>query len=125
MPAVPEGPMTATQMERLRTWLRSHLSGQVAVEVWSREESGLYTGERDVNPQGEMALAVMRQVKSAHPAITLTPYDLDAHADSAAERGKDSVLDPAAIAETYYQLHLQQRSAWSHEVDLRPYVEKF
>ena len=44
---------------------------------------------------------------------------------SAAERGKDSVLDPAAIAETYYQLHLQQRSAWSHEVDLRPYVEKF
>ncbi|MBF8285516.1 MAG: hypothetical protein HW378_4431, partial [Anaerolineales bacterium] len=35
------------------------------------------------------------------------------------------VLDPAAIAETYYQLHLQPRSAWSHEVDLRPYVEKF
>ena len=44
---------------------------------------------------------------------------------SATERGGDSVLDPAAIAETYYQLHLQQRSAWSHEVDLRPYVEKF
>ncbi len=44
---------------------------------------------------------------------------------SAAERGKDSVLDSAAIAETYYQLHLQPRSAWSHEVDLRPYVEKF
>ncbi len=44
---------------------------------------------------------------------------------SAAERGKDTVLDPAAIAETYYQLHLQPRSAWSHEVDLRPYVEKF
>ena len=44
---------------------------------------------------------------------------------STAERGKDTVLDPAAIAETYYQLHLQPRSAWSHEVDLRPYVEKF
>ncbi|TSA41455.1 MAG: SDR family NAD(P)-dependent oxidoreductase [Betaproteobacteria bacterium] len=43
----------------------------------------------------------------------------------AAERGKDSVLDPAAIAETYYQLHRQQRSAWSLEIDLRPYVEKF
>ena len=43
----------------------------------------------------------------------------------AAERGKDAVLDPAAIAETYYQLHLQPRSAWSHEVDLRPYIEKF
>ena len=44
---------------------------------------------------------------------------------SAAERGKDSVLDPAAIAETYYQIHLQQRSAWSFEVDLRPHVEIF
>ena len=44
---------------------------------------------------------------------------------STAERGKDTVLDPAAIAETYYQLHRQPRSAWSHEVDLRPYVEKF
>jgi len=44
---------------------------------------------------------------------------------SAAERGKDAVIDPAAIAETYYQLHRQPRSAWSFEVDLRPYVEKF
>lgn len=44
---------------------------------------------------------------------------------STAERGKDTVLDPAAIAETYYQLHLQPRSAWSLEIDLRPYVEKF
>ena len=43
----------------------------------------------------------------------------------AAERGKDAVLDPAAIAETYYQLPRQPRSAWSHEVDLRPYIEKF
>ncbi|MDP1716781.1 MAG: SDR family oxidoreductase, partial [Burkholderiales bacterium] len=44
---------------------------------------------------------------------------------SAAERGEDAVLDPNAIAETYYQLHLQPISAWSLELDLRPYVEKF
>ncbi|MDP2241742.1 MAG: SDR family NAD(P)-dependent oxidoreductase [Burkholderiales bacterium] len=43
----------------------------------------------------------------------------------AAERGKDAVLDPDAIAETYYQLHLQPPSAWTLELDLRPYVEKF
>ena len=42
-----------------------------------------------------------------------------------AERGLDAVLDPGAIAETYYQLHRQPRSAWSHEVDLRPWVERF
>lgn len=41
------------------------------------------------------------------------------------ERGPDAVLDPEAIAETYYQLHLQPRSAWSLEIDLRPWVEKF
>lgn len=44
---------------------------------------------------------------------------------SAAERGADAVLDPDAIAETYYQLHLQPPSAWTLELDLRPYVEKF
>ena len=35
------------------------------------------------------------------------------------------MLDSAAIAETYYQLHSRLRSAWSLEVDLRPYVEEF
>ena len=44
---------------------------------------------------------------------------------SVAERGRDAVIDPAAIAETYYQLHLQPLSAWTLELDLRPYVEKF
>ena len=44
---------------------------------------------------------------------------------SAAERGADAVLSPDAIAEAYYQLHLQPPSAWTLEMDLRPYVEKF
>lgn len=42
-----------------------------------------------------------------------------------AERGADAVLDPAAIAEAAYQLHLQPRSAWTQELDLRPWVERF
>jgi NAD(P)-dependent dehydrogenase (short-subunit alcohol dehydrogenase family) len=41
------------------------------------------------------------------------------------ERGPHSLLDPAAIAETYWHLHTQQRSAWTQELDLRPWVEKF
>lgn len=44
---------------------------------------------------------------------------------SAAERGDHAVLDPDAIAEAYYQLHLQPPSAWTLELDLRPHVEKF
>ena len=41
------------------------------------------------------------------------------------ERAPDGLLDPAAIAETYWQLHVQPRSAWTLELDLRPWVEKF
>jgi NAD(P)-dependent dehydrogenase (short-subunit alcohol dehydrogenase family) len=32
---------------------------------------------------------------------------------------------PEDIAENYYRLHAQPRGAWTHELDLRPYVEKF
>jgi NAD(P)-dependent dehydrogenase (short-subunit alcohol dehydrogenase family) len=41
------------------------------------------------------------------------------------ERGADAVLAPEAIAEAYYQLHAQPRSAWTQEFDLRPCMEKF
>ncbi len=41
------------------------------------------------------------------------------------ESAGDERLRPDAIAEAYYQTHAQQRSAWAHEVDLRPWVEKF
>ncbi|PWW00331.1 NADP-dependent 3-hydroxy acid dehydrogenase YdfG [Hoeflea marina] len=37
----------------------------------------------------------------------------------------DSMLDPDAIAESYLMLVRQQRSAWSEELSLRPWVEKF
>lgn len=38
---------------------------------------------------------------------------------------EDSLLKPDDIAETYYHLSQQKRSAWTFEVDLRPYVEKW
>jgi len=37
----------------------------------------------------------------------------------------DSLLEPDAIAETYWHVMHQHRSAWSWEVELRPWVEKF
>jgi NAD(P)-dependent dehydrogenase (short-subunit alcohol dehydrogenase family) len=37
----------------------------------------------------------------------------------------DSLLDPAAIAETYMAVLKQPRSAWSLEVEMRPWVERF
>ncbi|MEP9353485.1 SDR family NAD(P)-dependent oxidoreductase [Xanthobacter sp. KR7-65] len=37
----------------------------------------------------------------------------------------DKWLDPDAIAETYLSVHRQHRSAWTSEMELRPWVEKF
>lgn len=45
--------------------------------------------------------------------------------DAKAQRPADGLLNLTSIAETYWQTHLQHRSAWSHEVDLRPYCEQF
>jgi NAD(P)-dependent dehydrogenase (short-subunit alcohol dehydrogenase family) len=38
---------------------------------------------------------------------------------------REGILDPEAIAENYWQLHTQRRSAWTHELDLRPWIEKW
>jgi NAD(P)-dependent dehydrogenase (short-subunit alcohol dehydrogenase family) len=37
----------------------------------------------------------------------------------------DSMLDPDAIAESYLNVLMQPRSAWSWEIELRPWVERF
>lgn len=41
------------------------------------------------------------------------------------ERGPDGLLEPDAIAATYLHVHRQQRSAWTAEVELRPWVETY
>ncbi len=40
-------------------------------------------------------------------------------------REASTLLSPDAIAEVYYQLHTQDPSAWTQELDLRPAVEPF
>src|SRR5882762_1153605 len=41
------------------------------------------------------------------------------------DNNPDSWLDPDAIAETYWATLQQHRSAWSWEIEVRPWVEKF
>jgi NAD(P)-dependent dehydrogenase (short-subunit alcohol dehydrogenase family) len=43
----------------------------------------------------------------------------------APEDGRDDVLDPEAIAHTYISVLSQPRNAWTHEIDLRPWTERF
>ena len=70
---------------------------------------------RELGPQGVHVahLIIDGQIASDRPGY------------SEAERGEDHVLKPAAIAEAACFLHSQQRSAWTQELDLRPYVEKW
>ena len=45
--------------------------------------------------------------------------------DTYALKEKDGILQPDAIADAYWFAHTQHKSAWTHELDLRPYMEKF
>ena len=45
--------------------------------------------------------------------------------DRYALKEKDGILQPDAIADAYWFVHTQHKSAWTHELDLRPYMEKF
>jgi NAD(P)-dependent dehydrogenase (short-subunit alcohol dehydrogenase family) len=45
--------------------------------------------------------------------------------EMSADREEHTMLSPDAIAEAYWQLHVQDPTAWTLELDLRPAVERF
>ena len=45
--------------------------------------------------------------------------------ESIKQRGEDGLLNIDAIAEAYWQIHRQRPSAWTQEIDLRPFKEAF
>ena len=75
-----------------------------------------------------LAQALARELHPRNIHIGHFVIDGGIRADHRPERngdGNDNMLDPDAIAETYLQVHNQHRSAWSWEIELRPWVEKF
>jgi short-subunit dehydrogenase len=40
-------------------------------------------------------------------------------------KDKGGILDPEHIAENFWMLHTQPRDAWTHELDLRPWIESW
>lgn len=40
-------------------------------------------------------------------------------------KDEDGILNPDHIAENYWHLHTQPRDAWTHELDLRPWTERW
>jgi NAD(P)-dependent dehydrogenase (short-subunit alcohol dehydrogenase family) len=65
--------------------------------------------------------------KNIHVAHFIIDGGISKGADDprAQGRGEDALLDPNAIAESYYQVFRQHRSAWTWEMELRPWVETF
>ena len=54
-----------------------------------------------------------------------TNFIRDVLPDVDARREDDKILNPDDIGATYVMLHHQPRTAWTHELDIRPWAEKF
>lgn len=54
-----------------------------------------------------------------------TDFIKDTFPDLYAKKEQDGILNPVHIAENYWHLSQQQRDAWTHELDLRPWMERW
>ena len=54
-----------------------------------------------------------------------TAFIRDSFPEMYARKAQDGILDPAHIADNYWFLHAQPRDAWTFELDLRPWQEKW
>lgn len=63
--------------------------------------------------------------KGIHVAHFVIDGGIRSASRPAPDNTPDSLLDPDAIAETYWATLMQHRSAWSWEIEVRPWVEKF
>jgi len=74
---------------------------------------------RELGPQG---------IHVAHPIIDGaidTEFIRTTFPERYALKEVDGIVNPEHIANMYFMLHQQPRDAWTHELDLRPYMEKF
>lgn len=74
---------------------------------------------RELGPQG---------IHVAHTIIDGaidTEFIKGRHPDFDNAKARDLILNPDAIAANYVMLHKQPKSAWTHELDLRPWGEKW
>jgi NAD(P)-dependent dehydrogenase (short-subunit alcohol dehydrogenase family) len=61
-----------------------------------------------------------------HPVIDGpidTPFVRERFPELVASRPADGLLAPDDIADTYWLIHRQKRSAWTFELDIRPWLE--
>lgn len=69
-----------------------------------------------------------RNVHVAHVVVDGaidTAFIRDSFPERYALKDQDGILDPAHIADSYWFLHVQPRDAWTFELDLRPWMERW
>ena len=74
---------------------------------------------RELGPQGLHVATVL--IEGAIDSAYMWTYERE----RMEKAGPDGAVRPDAIAEAYWQLHNQPRSAWTHELDLRPWSQPF
>ena len=96
---------------RGKAWFGGFAQGKAALRALAQSCA------REFSPQGiHVAHVVIDGAVDGNRINTLLP-------DLKDERGDDGLLKPDAIAENYWNIHRQPRSAWTHELDLRPWAE--
>jgi NAD(P)-dependent dehydrogenase (short-subunit alcohol dehydrogenase family) len=101
-------------------------TGATASLRGSANFAGLAVGKFGLRALGQ-SLARELGPKGIHVAHVVIDGQIDGPRlrSFAPDRAKNTVLDPDAVAETYWQIHAQHPTAWTQEIDLRPSVERF
>jgi NAD(P)-dependent dehydrogenase (short-subunit alcohol dehydrogenase family) len=122
--------------------LGAFLTGREAARVMLSRGSGtiIFTGATGAIRGGDgfinlavgkfgtraLAQSIARELnpKGIHVAHVIIDGGMSAPSTAAAAERVESLF-PDDVAETYFHLYSQHPSAWTHELDLRPWVEKF
>ncbi|MDO9444748.1 MAG: hypothetical protein Q7K37_05480 [Dehalococcoidia bacterium] len=95
MAAIAKGPLPRAEAVSVQRLLRERLSRRVAFDVWTLSPGTIVTPERDPGIHTDDVLALARQLATLHQGLSVTPYDLERHADRAREEGITMV--PATV----------------------------
>ena len=105
------------------TGATASLRGAANFSAFAVTKSGLralaQSMARELGPEGIHVAHVVVD------GVVDTPWIRKNFADAIERLPPDGICKPQQIAETYWQLSQQERCAWTHELDLRPYSESF
>lgn len=105
------------------TGATASLRGRAGYAAFSGAKHGLralaQSMAKELGPKG---------IHVAHPVIDGaidTAFIRETFPERYALKDQDGILNPEHIADAYWMLHCQPRDAWTHELDLRPWIENW